>query len=70
MFDRTWKVIRKNRILSCNDQNEKEIQICTYLRRYILRLGIVFRQGQIEIVLKDSTVFVYVTKNVKLSHFT
>ena len=34
MFDRTWKVIRKNRILSCDDQNEKEIQIGTYEGTY------------------------------------
>ena len=31
-------------------------------------VGIVFRQ--IEIVLKDSTAFVYVTKSEKSSHFT
>ena len=34
----------------------------------ILTLDVVFRQ--IEIVLKDSTAFVYVTKSEKLSHFT
>ena len=35
---------------------------------YICRLDVVFRQ--IEIVLKDSTAFVYVTKSEKSSHLT
>ena len=35
---------------------------------YLGMLDVVFRQ--IEIVLKDSTAFVYVTKSEKSSHFT
>ena len=42
--------------------------IITYLSTQQVILDVVFRQ--IEIVLKDSTAFVYVTQSEKSSHFT
>ena len=45
--------------------SKKEGKISNF---YVPTLDVVFRQ--IEIVLKDSTAFVYVTKSEKSSHFT
>ena len=49
--------------------SQNPTKLCRKMTSYVVsRLDVVFRQ--IEIVLKDSTAFVYVTKSEKSSHFT
>ena len=63
-FVRVGKI--KNSILEFSTISSAEFKKKILLGFYLPTLDVVFRQ--IEIVLKDSTAFVYVTKSEKSSH--